>query len=538
MADKRKVENEVLRCFKNIDEGVKGFTELFCKFEKAQTPNQKAKYENDLKKDIKKLQRLRDQLKGFCGRYKDENALKKYRRKVEEQMEKFKACEKETKLKAFSIKGLETLQKDSEKDKTHQWIQDKINKLNEKSELYESEIAQHCKGKKRKGRFENQNRINDLQVFIERNNFHVENLEKVLRLLDNESVQVNDLDALQDEIVYYIECGEEDEYFHNENIYEDIVVNADALFAVPEMPEVILEKDEVEENLLEGESASEVKAVDEKQESLAPQFSALPVAHAVVVEKDPVPEESTFFSTSVYPVNNPYIDNESYPPLDSLLSSKQLRFLPLPKSQNLPTTDSLKSRTNLEKSSDVLPKAAGKTSSYDEIPIDQLSLKDKKDPEDAVHISPVEIHCCNGKLTSRNLEDRRLIDQSYEASLDCFHPMSTRNNLNVCPVETPSYYPQFEHPQIAENYPEMAPETLFFIFYYLRGSYAEHLASKALKDLHWRHHRGLDIWFRRKVQPVEMTEFYEVGLYEYYCREDLKCKEKDNFKFEYKYLGR
>ena len=47
---------------KKVDEGVELFDEIWEKVYSAEQQNQKEKYEMDLKKEIKKLQRLRDQI--------------------------------------------------------------------------------------------------------------------------------------------------------------------------------------------------------------------------------------------------------------------------------------------------------------------------------------------------------------------------------------------------------------------------------------------------------------------------------------------
>ncbi|MCO5593541.1 hypothetical protein L7F22_047555 [Adiantum nelumboides] len=70
--------------------------------------NQKEKFEADLKKEIKKLQRYRDQIKTWLqsSEIKDKKALLDARKLIEREMERFKVCEKETKTKAFSKEGL------------------------------------------------------------------------------------------------------------------------------------------------------------------------------------------------------------------------------------------------------------------------------------------------------------------------------------------------------------------------------------------------------------------------------------------------
>ena len=61
----------------------------------------------DLKKEIKKLQRLRDQIKTWIGSsdIKDKDNLLEARRLIETKMEHFKICEKETKTKTYSKEG-------------------------------------------------------------------------------------------------------------------------------------------------------------------------------------------------------------------------------------------------------------------------------------------------------------------------------------------------------------------------------------------------------------------------------------------------
>ncbi|XP_041274148.1 CCR4-NOT transcription complex subunit 3, partial [Onychostruthus taczanowskii] len=67
MADKRKLQGEIDRCLKKVSEGVEQFEDIWQKLHNAANANQKEKYEADLKKEIKKLQRLRDQIKTWVA---------------------------------------------------------------------------------------------------------------------------------------------------------------------------------------------------------------------------------------------------------------------------------------------------------------------------------------------------------------------------------------------------------------------------------------------------------------------------------------
>ncbi len=73
------------RTFKRIHEGVDIFEEIHVKLMAANTAAQKEKYETDLKSQIKKLQRLRDQLKTWLANndIKDKTQLMEYRRLIE-----------------------------------------------------------------------------------------------------------------------------------------------------------------------------------------------------------------------------------------------------------------------------------------------------------------------------------------------------------------------------------------------------------------------------------------------------------------------
>jgi len=48
-----------------VDEGFEIFDEIMSKVSEANSDNQREKFQDDLKKEIKKLQRLRDQIKGW-----------------------------------------------------------------------------------------------------------------------------------------------------------------------------------------------------------------------------------------------------------------------------------------------------------------------------------------------------------------------------------------------------------------------------------------------------------------------------------------
>jgi len=81
----RKLAQEVDKCFKKVAEGVTEFEMIYEKIEQSTNPAQKEKLEDNLKREIKKLQRLRDQIKTWASSndIKDKSPLLDHRRLIE-----------------------------------------------------------------------------------------------------------------------------------------------------------------------------------------------------------------------------------------------------------------------------------------------------------------------------------------------------------------------------------------------------------------------------------------------------------------------
>jgi CCR4-NOT transcription complex subunit 3 len=81
----RKLANEVEKCFKKVAEGVAAFEAIYDKIQQTTNPSQKEKLEDALKKEIKKLQRSRDQIKTWAtmNDIKDKKPLLEQRKLIE-----------------------------------------------------------------------------------------------------------------------------------------------------------------------------------------------------------------------------------------------------------------------------------------------------------------------------------------------------------------------------------------------------------------------------------------------------------------------
>ena len=186
MAATRKLQAEIDRTLKKVQEGVELFDEIWEKVYNAQNANQKEKFEAELKSQIKKLQRYRDDIKTWITNsdIKDKRPLTDARKLIETEMERFKVCEKEFKTKAFSKEGLSQATKEDpkekERNKVRKWISASLEAITESKDIYEAEIESASSSKKGKKGKDGASKFEEL---LERCKFHEEKLEVALRLI-------------------------------------------------------------------------------------------------------------------------------------------------------------------------------------------------------------------------------------------------------------------------------------------------------------------------------------------------------------------
>ncbi|KAJ4972306.1 hypothetical protein NE237_005405 [Protea cynaroides] len=219
MGASRKLQGEIDRVLKKVQEGVDVFDSIWNKVYDTDNANQKEKFEADLKKEIKKLQRYRDQIKTWIqsSEIKDkkvsasyEQALLDARKQIEREMERFKVCEKETKTKAFSKEGLgqqpKTDPKEKAKSETRDWVNNVVGELESQVDYYEAEIEGLSvkKGKTRPPR------LTHLETSIVRHKAHIMKLELILRLLDNDELSPEQVNDVRDFLEDYVERNQED----------------------------------------------------------------------------------------------------------------------------------------------------------------------------------------------------------------------------------------------------------------------------------------------------------------------------------------
>ncbi|CAM6027123.1 unnamed protein product [Sphagnum balticum] len=268
MGATRKLQGEIDRVLKKVQEGVDVFDSIWNKVYDTENANQKEKFEADLKKEIKKLQRYRDQIKTWIqsSEIKDKkvflsfsSSLPSYgvqgqslldaRKLIEREMERFKVCEKETKTKAFSKEGLgqqpKTDPKEKAKGESRDWLNNMVSELDSQIDSFEAEMEglQVKKGKARPPR------LTHLEDSIARHKLHIQKLELMLRLLDNDELSPEQVNDVKDFVEDYVERNQDnfEEFADVDEIYQSLplVEALENLDAIPIVPPAIVVKEKV-----------------------------------------------------------------------------------------------------------------------------------------------------------------------------------------------------------------------------------------------------------------------------------------------------
>mmetsp|Transcript_14503 Transcript_14503/g.44777 ORF Transcript_14503/g.44777 Transcript_14503/m.44777 type:complete len:370 (-) Transcript_14503:517-1626(-) len=229
MSANRKLQTEIDRTLKKVEEGVEVFDEVWDKVYSATQQNQKEKYEVDLKKEIKKLQRHRDQIKTWAASsdIKDKRALTDARKLIETKMEQFKVCEKETKTKTYSKEGLARETKvdphEAARQATRDWLSEKVDALSTQIDAHEADVERLSSGK---GAKRHRAEVEQLEASIKRHRWHIARLEQIARLLDNDALQHEQIDEIKEDVEYYIDANQEpdfmDAYDETMDIFESL----------------------------------------------------------------------------------------------------------------------------------------------------------------------------------------------------------------------------------------------------------------------------------------------------------------------------
>lgn len=219
------------KVFKKIIEGLEIFDTFYERHENASNSSQKDKLENDLKKEIKKLQRFREQVKNWqaASEVKDKNALLEHRRLVEVAMEKYKVVEKGSKTKAYSDQSLANVEKPEVENEAVEFVKTALDTLQQQIESLDFEIEKLQPAKKGKKNYQAEEQKKELDELLGSHRWHTEKLEIVLRLLQNEIFSVEEVMNISDDITYYLDENRSPDFVFDDTIYDELDLEADQI---------------------------------------------------------------------------------------------------------------------------------------------------------------------------------------------------------------------------------------------------------------------------------------------------------------------
>lgn len=225
--------------FKKIHEGLDLFNYYLSRHEALNNDSQREKLEGDLKKEIKKLQKFRDQIKNWQGNEALETTiaplkLQEHRRLVEEAMECYKEVEKNSKMKSFSNQSIMLALMDNgelelspEVQEMYEYLGGVVDELTEQNERHEEEYERLAQKKTRKNALlAVEERKQEIEAFRTRNEFHIEKIQMVMAYLRASKVAVELVQDIQDDLNFYVESNMEPDFVDDETVYDDLIREA------------------------------------------------------------------------------------------------------------------------------------------------------------------------------------------------------------------------------------------------------------------------------------------------------------------------
>jgi len=227
----RKLQKEIENVLKKVDDGLNEFEDYWEQAMGAGNGPQKERLGEELKKSINKLQRLRAQIREWIGQgvqihLKDK--LEDARKKIENDMQRFKEFERELKTKAFSTCALARQDElelgEAEKIKYQDWLSATIQTLNDQKDQFDADIE--ILDKKKHPSADDKTRQAQMKEVLERHRWHIKKLEQVLRGVDNDMLDLTELAVVRETVDIYLETHNDPDCYHDEALYDTLDLEA------------------------------------------------------------------------------------------------------------------------------------------------------------------------------------------------------------------------------------------------------------------------------------------------------------------------
>lgn len=330
----RKLQQEFDKLQKKVTEGLTQFDQTHEKIYATDNASLKEKLEGELRKEIKKLQRSRDQVKQWLSDSSnklDREQLQDIRGLIENAMERFKEVEKVLKMKQFSNEGLEMQTKlgargldEAKKLEALKYVTDVLDELNRQTELLLAEMDQYAHKKKLAAI---QASVDELNEKIDRNNSHVERLELVLRNLENDRLEPSKIDDIRDDLDYYLENNQADDFVEYDDFYDALELD-ESLEVIPAFPAAPAEQSSATPSPKKASSANPVTPSVERPVYAAAPATAPAATPATVTIANGSGSSGTLAAGPSTPLSAPLNQSKAPPPGLTSLGSKPTTPLP------------------------------------------------------------------------------------------------------------------------------------------------------------------------------------------------------------------
>lgn len=521
----RKLQQDIDKVLKKVKDGVQEFDSIYNKFESIDSnDNQsyKEKLEMDLKREVKKLQKHREQIKLWISKedIKDKeqlNNLASSRKLIENKMEIFKSIEKLMKIKQFSKvalsnPGLLMDPNDKVKNETCQFVVDCINELQKQMELMET--ADDSEN-------EEASRDEDEQS-IERHEYHINNLENILKLLQNDEMSSDKLNEFKDDILYYVENNNEPDFIEYDTLYQDMGCE------VTGTNKTIIQPIPATERKKSTSTSSPKKKNNQSSTNLATSantttrnINSTPTKKKDANVTTPTPNNKETKDEPTLPFPKDITsevekimarDIESNKAFQNDIFKDELKYWHNSKKHLMQPFDEMPQDmiTKLESSLLNCPDSLDADSPY--LYKKPLSLPHPTSiffPNEPIRfIYPYDINENDNSRNDNNSNNNTqggIPSESQKNTPSSTNVGINNDNSNVSnSIKTKKYYNDiYSNTSLAKIFTKFDLDTLFFIFYHYQGSYEQFLAARELnKNRDWQFNKKDRCWYYKEIEKL------------------------------------
>lgn len=590
----RKLATDIDRALKEVAKGVEMFDDIYKKVIEADTQGKKEKAETELKTQIKKLQRTRDQIKGWISseEIREKDALIQARRVIEVRMEQFKRAEKEAKTKAFSKEGLAQADKldpeEQARQECREWINEALEQIQEQKDAVTADLEalQSKKGKK------NKEEVDEIQERLRQHTLHIFNLEMILRGLDNGVLDADEVQALKDEVEYFVQNNSDPEFIFDDSLYEPLELESRlgvlGKEVVGEVAPTVPLTDDAKDKAAKAKRKQEQDAADEaakvealerksKQDQLLKQQQE---RQRLINEREEARrrreqiKKETEESHQQMPTS-PQVSPSSPQPTQPKTAASVVAASVAEKSEGIPPImDALPSVAPPSSAAAIIAKASGiapSTLTMERAKSDQgaaSSMASQSSLGATSQLAPGQTSNFAVSLSNSSSSTPKTVEPPIVSSvptapvplpwpaIDVGQRLALfDSSLSFIPKEVDAerskmYVPQTPFSDAPAQFPvapaprfdtqaafeRMDLDALFFIFFNQPGTYQQFLAAKELKKHDWRYHKQHQVWIQRHEDPSVTTNEFELGTFVYFDPISWSQKVKTNFTIEYSKL--